>query len=273
MILKRYVDFPTALEEFTPKQFSKWVSLLLRFEDGLANYHDLKTEFASFLVKRKPNSKQLFFASQIFRLSEHLNFLFEEKEKEDKIELHPATTIKNLLPKIKWYYGPSDALQDITFLEYIHAYQYFQEFIIEKEEQKLDLLCATLYHPKRYYIFGKRAIYDPEKAERRAKRFSKLPREIKFAVFYFFKSCDAYLREAKISIAGNEIDFGILFKSTDDDQESDGLGMLGVLYKMAESGVFGNIKATAQENFWDVLLKLYQNHIEYLNFKAKQPKK
>ena len=273
MILKRYTEFPTSIEEFTPKQFLKWVSLLLRFENGSITYNDLKTEFATFLVKRKSNSKQAYFASQIYRLTERLNFLFEEKEKKDKIELHPATTIKNLIPKIRMYYGPSDALQNITFLEYIHAYQYYQEFILDKDERKLDLLIATLYRPKHYFFFGERAKYNSDKTERRSKIFAKLSLETKFGVFYFFKSCDSYLREARISIAGNEIDFGILFKSQDNDTESDGLGMLGVLYKMAESGVFGNIKATAQENFWDVMLKLYQNHKEYLNFKAKQPNK
>lgn len=278
MIFKRYIEFPTALEEFTPKQFLKWVSLILRFESGDINHHDLKTELATYLIKRKIHKKDLKepFASQIFRLTEHLHFLFEEKEKEDKIELYPATSIKNLLPRIKCYYGPADALRDITFLEYIHAYQYYREFIIDQDVSKLNDLAAVLYRRKRFFFFGKRMEYNAEKMERRSRRFAKMPREIRFAVFYFFKSCDTYMREAKIFIGGNEIDFGILFTSSNDDGdagEDDGLGMLGVLYKLAETGVFGNIKDTSNQNFWDVLLKLYQNRKDYLIFKSKQPKK
>lgn len=278
MIFKRYIDFPTALEEFTPKQFLKWVSLILRFESGDINHHDLKTELATYLVKRKIRKKDLkepFVSSQIFRLTEHLHFLFEEKEKEDKIELHPAGSIKNLLPRIKHYYGPADALRDITFLEYIHAYQYYREFIIDKDVSKLNDLAAVLYRRKRFFFFGKRMKYNAEQTEGRAGSFAKMPREVKFAIFYFFKSCDNYLREAKIFIAGNEIDFGILFASSNDDEskEDDGLGMLGVLYKLAETGVFGNIKEASNQNFWDVLLKLYQNRKDYLIFKSKQQKK
>lgn len=273
MIFKRYIEFPTALEEFTPKQFLKWISLILRFESGDINHHDLKTELATYLVKRKVGrrvAKDIFFASQVYRLTEHLHFLFEEKEKEDKIELHPVTTIKNLLPQVKFYYGPADALRDITFLEYIHAYQYYREFIIDQDESKLNDLTAVLYRRKQFYLFGKRINYNAEKTESRSKHFAKMPREIKFAVFYFFKSCDTYLREAKIFIGGNEIDFGILFSPSGDDNDAkdDGLGMLGVLYKLAETGVFGSIKEASNQNFWDVLLKLYQNRKDYLNFKS-----
>lgn len=274
MILKRYIDFPTELEEFTPKQALKWIELLLKFESGEINHHDLKTELATYLVRRKFNKKEAqeaFIATQIFRLTEHLDYLFEEKEREDKIELHPATTIKNLLPRIKWLYGPSEALQDLSFIEYIHAYQYYREFLVNQDESKLNELAAVLYRRKQFFVFGKRVKYNADKTERRSKRFSEMHPKYKYAAFYFFKGCDNYLREAILNIGGNEIDLSILFSSVEGDSkdEGDGLGMLGVLFKLAETGVFGNVKETSEQNFWDIMLNLYKNRKDFLNAKRK----
>ena len=69
-----------------------------------------------------------------------------------------------------------------------------------------------------------------------------------------------------IEIDGNRCFFSMIFSSKDRgktdledgdcDEEEGGIGLTGVMMAIAESGVFGNIKDTAQSDVWDVLARL-----------------
>jgi hypothetical protein len=107
-------------------------------------YHDDKNVF---LVK----------ADDIAYHLDALDFLFrsEKKEKEGivKIEYYidPKLT-KNPFPELtvndKKYYGPADALTNLTLTEYIHAETNFSMYRKLKKDQYLHNLIAILYRPK-----------------------------------------------------------------------------------------------------------------------------
>jgi hypothetical protein len=67
-----------------------------------------------------------------------------------------------------------------------------------------------------------------------------------------------------IEIDGNKCMFSRIFRKGKGEgrSEGEGIGLTGVLMSLAESGVFGNIKETADANVWDVLTRLYQLELQ-----------
>jgi hypothetical protein len=196
----------------------------------------------------------------------------------------PAKSVRNFLPKYKGLYGPYDAFQNLIVLEYIHAREAFLEYSMFKEEDKLNELIAILYRPKKSFhwirkLFSNyngqlRIDYNENNLESRIKKVAKWPNHIKYAIYLYFLGCDDYLKSGEVTIGGNQIDLSILYKNADDDSSSsgDGLGFLGILYKIADTGTFGNINEASRINLYDFILKLYQNRMEYIEFKSKQKK-
>jgi hypothetical protein len=59
---------------------------------------------------------------------------------------------------------------------------------------------------------------------------------------------------------GNELDLSILFEGDGSVQPTSGLpgiGLKSTMYSLAESGVFGSLKQLRKENFWEVILRMY----------------
>lgn len=195
-----------------------------------------------------------------YQLAETVNFFFKvskEKDAPEKFELLP-TGIENLVPFFRHrgrkYKGPGAFLSGMTFVQFKDSIACSQKFMQGTEEEWLDRLVATLYTEG-----GKK--YDIKDVDQRAKRLKKLNRGIKMMAFCYFMGCMHTLRTdgggGGIEIDGITCRFSLLFKKRK-NQGNDGIGMLGVLMTLAESGVFGNIKQTADSDIWDVLPRLYQ---------------
>jgi hypothetical protein len=56
-----------------------------------------------------------------------------------------------------------------------------------------------------------------------------------------------------------EVD-GIASQARNDNQ--DNTGVAGILFQIAESGVFGNMDQVLKVNMWDIFLRLYQIHLQ-----------
>src|SRR5690606_5517885 len=108
---------------------------------------------------------------------------------------------------------------------------------------------------------------------RTCKRFKTLYFGEVFGFYLLFASFQKYLTSAKIYWQGKELDLSILFSDDEiKEVESDipGIGMHSTLFTLAESGVFGTIKEIRKENFWEIIIRMYDLRKRDLDHKAQE---
>ena len=168
------------------------------------------------------------------------------------------------------YYGPEDALLNITFDEFLAAIGHYNSYTKTSSVSDLNQLIATLYRPKKpetphntltnYHGDVRQEFYQTNIAIR-AKALETLAPGIKLGVKLFFEACIQYITTAtNVNVQGNSIDLTVLFKGK--SKQDNSIGMLNVLFSLAETNVFGDKEKTGKERYWTILLKLHQNHID-----------
>jgi len=217
-------------------------------------------------------------------LADSVDFLFNresDKDGKESISINPKFCTQ-LVPRVKvglrWYVGPKDLLSDLTIFEFKEASWRIGKYSETRDEQYLNEIFAVLYHPGG--LIGKRKVrgamthsvethgsasLQQRNYNRSFKAAIHVPTGLKFIIYLFFIGCMNWLREEAVEIDGNEIQFGCLFPKLNDNSggnEGDGndTGMAGILFQMAESGVFGNMEQTSKVSMWDVFLRLLQIH-------------
>jgi hypothetical protein len=80
---------------------------------------------------------------------------------------------------------------------------------------------------------------------------------------------ETFLKEGEIEINGKPISLSILYETHPLDEKIDSefsadIGLTGIIYQLAESNLFGDVKTTRKEGLYDIMLRLYQKRIEYL---------
>lgn len=207
----------------------------------------------------------------------------------EKWEIMPTGT-KNTIPGFRkrniWrtkLYGPGDFLHDMTFAEYKDALAASMKYMETSEDVWLDRLTAILYRKKRPHLKkamvapdfdGKtRIVYNAGRVEKDMRAMKRVPIGIKYMALMYMMGCLWNLKNnaGGIEVDGNRIDFSILFagrKHSDETSES-GLGMVGIMMALAESGVFGTIKDVANADVWDVLVRMYQLEADRREFDRK----
>ena len=282
------IDFPSSIEELSigeKGQFAVYCRLILQYISGEISVTEFKALLFMELVDIKKSWRYYFYSiekremitAELLRLSQVIDSFFEEYEKEGKpVKAFQLNTVKNFIPCIGGrYYGPQDVFQDITFCEYRNAFTFFKAYSESNLESDLDQLIAILYRPLKKLLWirkylpgfnGQRRISftsksNPELLQLRLKRIKQLPLHIKYAVFLYFSGCEDYLRSGSPTIDGNKIDLSIIYKQPRDEQQASELkdiGILGILYSLSESRVFGSIEETDSQMLWDVMIRLYQ---------------
>lgn len=277
--------FPEEISEMTNGQFLFFIDNVLQYLNGQINL----SEFKFFLVRRFLDIKYDFryatlsakdkeeIQGNIVRLSELCDSYFEETMQDGKpVKTFKLMFTRNFIPVIKCgvrkYYGPADALQNITFCEYRTAHSHFIAYLASKDENELNRLIAVLYRRTKPLLFLQRwfpwyngqsrvkftAKSNPLLIEKRARRISKLPMYVRYAIFLYFSGSERYLVTGKPVIDGKEIDFSIIYEGSDSGSDSPDIGLIGILYSMAETKVFGSIAETDNQNLYDVMVRLYQ---------------
>ena len=220
-------------------------------------------------------------------LADSVKFLFNHETNKDgneTVTINPKFTTQ-LAPFIKvglyWYVGPSDLLSDLTIYEFKEASWRIGKYAETRDGNYLNQIFAVLYQrgglirkrKKRTVESHDRTSVNQERNYNRSlKAAVHVPIGLKFMIYLFFIGCMNWLREEPIEIDGSEIRFGCLFPKSQDktdgnnDQTND-TGMAGILFQMAESGVFGNMEQTSKVSMWDVFLRLYQIHNQIKNSK------
>lgn len=178
--------------------------------------------------------------------------------------------------------GPDDALTNCSFFEYKQAFGAWLQYQETQDVAHLDEMIAILYRPRVSFAWIKMRMKNfggdsrekftvksnPLRLQARVKRVQKWPAHVKYGIWLWFTACMDFLRVGKPVIDGQEIDLSILYKG--DDGNSAGIGLTGVLYSLAETGVFGDIEETGNANLYDVLARLYQVKLQTDNLKQKK---
>lgn len=200
-------------------------------------------------------------------LMETVNFFFKITKREDGVEQFEIlpTGIKNLIPafrhRLRKYYGPGEFLHGMTFAQFKDALTCSQKYMETMDDYWLIRLAATLYREK------SKAFYHIDEVDRRSARLKRLNKGILYMAFCYFMGCMHNLRTdgdgEGIEVDGILCRFSLIFAGSKNYQGGgEGIGMLGVLMTLAESGVFGGLKETANADIWDVLPRLYQLKLE-----------
>jgi len=284
---KEVISIVSDITEMDQRQWNTYIRLVLAYENEELTEEKLRLELLSSLIDLKFTWKWVFFSkkrkefcmSQLSQLTTLVNFIFEEKEKDGvKTRAFIIQSIKNFNPVICGrYYGPKDGLQDCNFAEYRIAYGHLVNYFQTKNDDDLNRLVAVLYRRRKPLWFLLRffprwdgnvreeftAEFNPLQFEGRVKRIARIPFHIRYAIMLYFAACEDYLKEGTIFIEGKEISLSIIYQKSGDDEKSKSadkadIGLVGILYSLAESKVFGSLAETDKQNLWDILLRLYQ---------------
>ena len=277
-------QIPASFDEMSSEDFIRFAHLYLELQRGALTLNTLKTEMVfqflglkyskwRFELMSEENKSKVY--ENIFLISEKLDFLFiQEKTDDGKINLKvnfPWT--KNLIPKYLGFVGPENIMNDVTFLEYKNAHVAAMEFIKSQDETDLNWLVATLYR-KPFFQWLKKPAYDEFKTKENAAKVGRWPFSVKYGILLNFLSWEEYIRTGTFNMDGNDISFSILFKSSGESESTDpGTGLTGLLFTIAETGVFGNVKSTSEQNLYDVLFRLYQVQYERMAIEKRINKK
>jgi len=290
--------FPSNQDEMNGKQRIVLITGLLLYNMDKLSYSDLK----KFLLKNylnvktslsykhfSTNADKLKAAENFNRLADYLDSLFHglspDRPSQPTINLESP---KQFLPVISvarlWrvtkYYGPESGFADLTFYEFRTASYFFAQYIQNNKEADLDRLIATLYRPgKKFWHFKKHrpdcngirripisAETNPSCLEKRALRLSKLPFSVKYTILLYCSGCFAFIRTGCPEIDGKEINLERLYVNEPDGES---IGMSGLLFSIAESGIFGSIKETDQQNIYTILARMYQLMLQDEEMKRK----
>lgn len=172
------------------------------------------------------------------------------------------TITKNLIPRYKNFYGPADELNNLTLAEFHFAEKYYSE-IKGDDYAALPHLIATIYRPAKSG-YNKdlnrdgdvRQKFNSNVVDYYAKKISKWPDAVKFAILIFYDSCRNKIADENPDIFGGG------------EGEDDGLGMYSVMRGLA-GPKFGDIEKVEEMFLQNALTELNLIHQEDEELKRK----
>ncbi|MBP3944410.1 hypothetical protein J5U18_12750 [Sphingobacteriaceae bacterium WQ 2009] len=180
-------------------------------------------------------------------------FLESGSKQDFKVQLN-YTSIRNPFPCIeisgKHCTGPDDLLGNLTFAEFRNGLSIMQDYFqciqneeIAEAEGLLNTFISLLY---------------------KSEDCTKVELYIKQAILIWFCYCIHFIQSEPIVIDGNELDIFLLFPKNDSpsNQTKQSLGWSGLLFEVAESGIFGNVEAADQTNLFQILAFLYKKYLD-----------
>lgn len=219
-----------------------------------------------------------------YLLSEQLmGFMFRKVEKKDEVNYE---TVMNHFPVIKAgrtkLYGPAHLISDLTYGEFRSAIEEMGEYFDSTgaDQDALSRMIACLYRPERVNLAKDKLSRDWDgkiqepfnraRIEEHARLTAKLGTVHRTAILLWFTYTLSYIQERDLVIGGRQVNFSLLFpKGQTGEEKKKGAGFTGILYSVAETGIFGNAAATDQVGLFDILIYLYDKDLETRRARAK----
>lgn len=272
-----HLEYALCMDEFTPSQFETYCRLFLELKEDKISLPDFFTLMAVELLdidlgdgyKKLPDKVTEAIHDNLRQVTETLTWLLTERDVAGTIQLEPNIQFaRNLVPRLGNNLGPADALQNVTLAEFRDAIGHSMNFTLTNEEEHLNRLCASLYRPEnpRWYSLSqdpewngdRRYTYSSAYAETAFHRFERFPLWQRFGVYLMFNAALNFLKTGTVTIEGQEISFAVLWEGKSDTTDKPGIGMAGVLFSLAETGVFGTLKDVERVNLYVAFARLYQ---------------
>ena len=287
------ISMASCIEELSHEEFEYLIFLLIQQHSNAITADQFKMLFVSRLLRiRKSSSYYLMSEDKREHLHDNLDriitlvdsfFVPDKVDGKDIMALN-LYFVKNMLPRIGKLIGPDDALTNVNFREYRDAVNYFHQYQVTKDEEFRNRFIAVLYRLRRRFLYILKMLPDfdgqlrihysaksnPIRLEKRARYIAKIPLHIKLGIELWFDSCNRFLREGSPEIDGLAIDLSILYSGVEESSDP-GIGLVGLLYSLSESKVFGELNATDNTNLYDIMARLYQLKLDY--DKQSKPKK
>ena len=285
-IAGKEVEYASQIEELTPEEFRGFMNLVVLFLDKQIDADMFRRRLVMLLLDVKAGFHYLFLGDRgkwsvhqsLMYLAESLDsFFVSEKRDGMDVKVLNLDFIKQMLPRMGRYYGPSDALQDISLFEYKEARTYYVSHLKHPHhplgKMELARLAAVLYRPHRKFLWlirlmpwfdGREKVLFTSKIgqisfEKRAKDIYKtVDYATLYGLFQWFHNCDIFFSTGKIEIDGQEIDLSALYTKGEVASNMPDIGIMGLIFSLAESGVFGGIEETSNAGLYDVFARLYQ---------------
>lgn len=222
--------------------------------------------------------------ANMYLLSEQLmGFMFRPVEGKAEVNYE---TVMNHFPVVRAgrtkLHGPAHLLSDLTYGEFRAALEEMGDYFESqgKDQHLLSRMIACLYRPERVNLPKDRLskewdgkIQEPfnrARIEDHAKLTAKLGLVHRTAILLWFTYSISYIQKRDLMIGGRTINLSLLFpEPTKGEEKKKGAGFTGILYSVAETGIFGNAAATDQVGLFDILIYLYDKDIETRRAKAK----
>lgn len=266
--IMRYTEFPECWEEMTPRQYKYFLKLFFRMmNDQRITPREVLCDFADFILGRK---KFLFPQMQerylylVFQLADNLSWVFETDDA-GNTGINYCTT-ENIMPRLGKLVGPLSHGSDITFEEYRCAVDFYNRFTMDHDPALLDALVGILYRKpnrkvRRMDFDGSfREPFNRNRIDFYALKASKIPDHLKYGVYLWFGYLCRFIVDGGVfTIEGNDVCFSGIFERSVPDSDSlpeNSIGMLSVLFTLADTGTFGDEKQTDKTELLKILLKL-----------------
>ncbi len=288
------LSYPEDGTEFTRQQFIDFAGLSCLYMSNHLTWEQFKIKltYALLGLRRDLDVKKVTIANMDFfdnltRISKFAEGFFTEKKLkgEKPVKVVKPDFMKQKIPSFsigyRAFHGPNDGLFNTKFGEYIQAHAYFNDFSESGLEHDLDMMIATLYRPKKRFLRWKRRSvnydgdvrqkFNPNLTEAYALKICKLSFDIKYAIYLYMASCQYLIANTpNLELKGGlTMDLSSLFSSKGQGKVKKGLGLVGTLFDISQTNVFGNIDETSEQNTFDVFAYLCQNQEKLRKVKKK----
>lgn len=279
------LQFPAKVAEFSPQQYISFCESFLKQRDGEFSYDDFMVALVYNCLEMKPLRNRRMKEDERYQVVQNLEYLSEtllsfwavnEKGDAEIDWFFTDQKIKSIVMHDRTLFGPAEMLADLTYGEYEKAHTYYSVYLKTGDDNMINKLVACLYRPAKkrtgsYVQDGvlppgtKRMAIDELDMQLHEAYVSAIPRHIKYAVFVWWLNMEAFIPMAQIDTDAGKVLLEDLFKELEEKSSSieNNTGIRGVLYQLAESKVFGELKQVEQTPFWDVMLRLYQLRKNY----------
>jgi len=281
------ISFPSDIDELNPEQYLFYLDLALQQLTGeITDPQEIKRKLFVYFTDLKVSKKMVFYKSETeeaiwVSLTEKINLLdsFFDIEnpqplkgsKDQVYHMHIQSGV-NLLPTWNRLIGPADMLSNITWGDFVNCLNNIKLISLAKADGDIAEiqnntieLFQTLYKPKTI-------------KQSNLSNLQTLKRDIPDTVLYHALTYFSYVYElittVPIPINGEEVDFSIIWKSDGDDDDqskNDKSGWAGILFLIAETGIFGKTNDVNETNLYDVLMYLYSRKLQAIEMEKKQP--
>ena len=260
------INIPSDIDELDPDQYLKYIELIDTAETICMPIHELRLHILKIVCPVSLGFRYLIMSkdsrsdteTRLYQLSEKMDSFFDiEETGNKKTYMAHKRCGTNLLPTWNGLRGPEDMLNNITWGDFVSCMNLLNAYRKAFEDEELEeakRIVTELFHILYTGTSDKKMV---------------VPVSVEMHALTFFCYVFELISSVPIPIHGEEIDFRILFSGNGSTGKDSKMGWSGLVFSVAESGVFGRTEDVNKESFWPVLLYLYKCTFDNQNLKRK----